>query len=132
MTAGQVLFVPTAILGYGITPVMFIWGWAQWVRRPKFRTVLSILSEVGFVLSTASAAMAVSSLVYAYASHFGEGYTDDSLLNMVRYGVLIAMVGSIFAVSGLWRKHLLRWHAPICAVGTLALWMQFLYFPIVD
>lgn len=26
MTAEQVLFLPTAILGYGITPVLFVWG----------------------------------------------------------------------------------------------------------
>lgn len=75
--------------------------------------------------------MAVSTLAYAYVHHFGSGYTDDFLLYMVEGGVLIWLAGILFGLSGVWRKNPLRWHAPICAVGTLALWMQLLYFPIV-
>ena len=131
MTVWQVLFVPTAVLGYGVTPAMFAWGWARWGRRRKPRTFPSILSEVGFLLTAASAAMAVSSLVYAHVIHFDEGHTNDFLLYMVECGVLIWLAGILFGVSGVWRQNPLRWHAPVCSVGTLALWMQFLYFPIV-
>jgi len=131
MTVWQTLFVPTAAFGYGVTPAMFVWGWGRWRRRPKPRIFTSIFSEVGFFLSAASAAMAVSSLLYAHVIHFDEGHTDDFLLNMVQCGVLIWFIGILLGLIGVWRQNPLRWHAPICGIGTLALWMQFLYFPIV-
>lgn len=120
------------ILSYGVLPVMLVWGWVRWCKRPKLRTIPSIISLVGFIFATASAALAVSSLVYAYSLHFSGGL-DPVLYRMFGSGMWISFAGISFGAISAWWQNSLRWHAPVCAVGTLAFWMNHRqFFPIVD
>jgi hypothetical protein len=66
----QVMFGILVAIGYFVTPVALIWGWTRWARQPRQRTVPALLSLIGFVLATASAILAVSSVAYAQVHHF--------------------------------------------------------------
>jgi len=108
-------------LGYVVSPPMLIWGWARWLGRPKERSVSSILSFIGFILATAAAVLAVLSVAYAQVHHFP--FYDPLLLRIIRWGALLSLVGFLFGISGVWRASSLRWHTPVCALGTLAFWI---------
>jgi hypothetical protein len=108
-------------LSYLVSPIVLIWGWAQWVLQPKLRTVPSILSLVGFVLATTSALLAVLSIGYAQIHHFP--YYDPLLLRIFRSGTLLSLSGILFGISGVWRPSSLRWYAPASAVATIAFWV---------
>jgi 4-amino-4-deoxy-L-arabinose transferase-like glycosyltransferase len=68
----QVTIVVLVVLGYLLSPIMLIWGWARWARLPKQRRVAAVLSLVGFILASASALLAVSSISYAHDRIVGE------------------------------------------------------------
>jgi hypothetical protein len=110
------------LLGYVVAPVSLAWGWARWAVQPKLRTVASILSLTGFVLATASAMLAVATTAYAQVHRFP--YYDPLLLRIFGWGTLLSLVGTFFAICGLWRKSSLRWHAPVSALATLAFWIM--------
>jgi hypothetical protein len=107
-------------VGYLASPIMVIWGWARWFSQPKLRTAPSILSLIGFVLATASAVLAVSSIAYAHFHHFP--FYDPLLLRIFRWGALLSLGAIIFGVGGAWRRSSLRWHAPISGFGMLTFW----------
>ena len=117
----QIIFGILIVLGYLVTPIVLIWGWARWTREPRQRTVPAILSLVGFILATASAILALGSVAYAQVHHFP--YYDPLLLRIFRWGGLLSIVGILFGIGGVWRPGSLRWHAPLCGVGMLAFWL---------
>jgi hypothetical protein len=108
-------------VSYLVTPLLLIWGWARWARRSKLRTIPSVLSLSGFVLATSSAILAVSSIAYAQVHRFG--FYDPSLMKIMGWGMMLSLAGFLFAVGGTWQKNSLRWHAPLCALGTFAFWI---------
>ncbi len=116
----SVVFVILVALGF-VSPVILIWGWVRWAGQPKLRTVPSILSLTAFVFATASATLAVSSIIYA--GFHGFPYFDPLLLKVFRGGGILSLAGIFFGVGGVWQKSSLRWYAPVCALGTLAFWM---------
>jgi len=117
----QVFIAIIFVFGYFVPPIMLIWGWARWVRRPKQRSIASILSLVGFVLATASGLLAASSIVYAQMTH-GFPYYDPLLLRIFRTGFLLSLAAIVFGVGGSLGPNSLRWHAPVSAAGMLAFW----------
>jgi hypothetical protein len=113
----------------GVSPVILVWGWVRWGKRPKLRIMPSVLSLLGFIFTTASATLAVSSLVYDHLHpnpRFAIFY--PLLFKMSECGVLTSWAGILFSVLGVWRQSSLRWHAPVCALGTLAFWMMHAWF----
>jgi hypothetical protein len=118
-----VIFALLVAVGYLIAPIILIWGWARWGRLPKLRTVPSMLSLTGFILSTASAALAGSAIAYARAIH-GFPYYDPLLLRIFRCGALLSLGGIGFGVAGVWRPSSLRWHAPVSGFCMLAFWIM--------
>lgn len=110
-----------AALGYLVSPVLLICGWAQWFRQPKSRTAASIFSLVGIVLATASAALAIAAVVYAQTHRFP--HSDPTLSRMYRMGLALSRMGVVFGVGGIWRPGSLRWYAPASSAATLAFWM---------
>lgn len=111
------------VLFYAVVPAVMAWGWVRWARRAKSRDVCSILSLVAFTLATASALLAVSSILYAYAIG-GFPYFDPRLSRIYRWGFLLSTAAVGFAISGVWRQSALRWHAFVCGIGTLFFWIS--------
>ena len=118
----EVIFGVLMILAYVLAPVALIWGWVRWTRSPKLKSVTSILSLCGFVLSTCSALLAVAMFVYAHAIG-GFPFYDPRQMRMIRLGTLLSLTGFLCALGGIWRRSPLRWHAPVSALGTLAFWV---------
>jgi hypothetical protein len=115
-----ILFVLFGVGGYVAAPALLVWGWARWVRRPKQRTLFSILSLIGFAFATVSAFFAVALVVYSRSLGGGLHHFDDRLfMKIFRSGELISRIGIISGILGVWRLSALRWHAPACAIGTL-------------
>jgi hypothetical protein len=117
----NVIIFTLIVLSFVVSPIMLIWGWIRWVGQPKLRTVSSIFSLSGFILVTASALLAVSTMAYAQVHTFQ--FYDPSLLRIFRWGVVLSIAGLLFGMGGVWQKNSLRWHAPVCALGTLAFWI---------
>jgi|SRR5882672_2542124 len=113
--------IALAALGYLVSPVLLICGWAQWIRQPKLRTLSSTLSLAGLVLATTSALLAIAAVAYAQIHHFP--HQDPTLIRMYRAGVLVSRCGVVFGIAGIWRLGSLRWYAPIASAATLAFWM---------
>jgi hypothetical protein len=113
--------ITLAALGYLVSPVLLICGWAQWVRQPKVRTFFAALSLGGFVLATASALLALAAVAYAQIHHFPHQY--PMLIKLHRVGILLSRGGIIFGIGGLLRPNSPRWYAPVSALATLAFWM---------
>lgn len=109
-------------LGWIVWPGTLIWGWVQFLMKPKQRDLMSILSLMGFPLASASALLAVSSVIYAHAVNGFEFY-DPRLLKIFRAGFLISSAGIVFGIGGVWRKNTLRWQSPTAAAASLAFWL---------
>jgi hypothetical protein len=121
--SSKVIFGVLVAAGYLVSPIVLIWGWGRWIRQPKLWTMLSMLSLTGFVLATASALVAVSSIACAQVIH-GFRFYDPLLMRIFRCGVLLSLGAIVFGLGGVCRPSPLRWHAPIAAIGTLAFWVM--------
>ena len=121
-TSVQVAIDIVIFLGYVVAPISLVWGWIRWIRRPKLRAVMPRLSLVGFMLATASAFLAASTIVYAYRMR-GFGHYAPLLPKAFRAGALLSLGGILFGIGGIWRASSLRWHAPVSGIATLAFWI---------
>jgi hypothetical protein len=121
-SSASMILVLYAVTIYIALPAAMVWGWARWSKRSQSRTVLSILSLVGFIFATASGLLVISAVLYARAVG-GFPFYDPSLLRIYRWGALLSLSGIVFAIIGVWRPGPLRWHAPVCAIGTLVFWL---------
>src|SRR5437016_2936621 len=117
----KAVFVLAAGGGIAVLAVM-IWGWVRWWKHAQPKTLFSTLSFVGFGLATVSGLLAISSVLYAQLAGGFSSY-DVALVRIYRWGALLSLAGAVFAIVGLWRPNALRWHAPVCAVGTLVFWL---------
>ncbi len=115
----EVLF---AIGIYLALPAALVLGWVRWLKRRQPQTLSSILSLIGFTLTTTSGLLAVSSILYAQTIR-GFAYYDPLLLRIYGWGGVLSLAAIMFAVSGVWRPNPLRWYAPACAVGMLLFWL---------
>ena len=117
------VFIIYAIVVYGAVPAIMIWGWIRWANRPQPRTLAPILTFVGFVLATLSALLAISTALYArFAGGFR--YYDPTLMKIYGIGSLLSLAGLAAGLGGVWRSSAVRWHAPVCALGTLMFWVM--------
>src|SRR5690349_11255476 len=98
--AGKILIVLFAGAIYISLPAAIVSGWVHWGRKRQHLAVSSTLSLIGFALATASALLAVSSMVYAQSGH-GFAYYDPSLLRIFRWGGLLSLSGLVFAICGI-------------------------------
>jgi hypothetical protein len=103
-------------------PIIFVWGWLRWWKRTGKQGLFSILSLIGFALATASALLAIVTAAYAKTIG-GFPYYDPTLMSIYRYGALTSLAGIGFSSSGVWKPGAVRWHALVCAVGTLLYWL---------
>lgn len=116
-----IFFATLVIFAYGVAPVMLFWGWVRWtMNRPRTWTVPSSLSFAGFVCASASAVLALC--IIANGANWYE-CSPGAIAYCLMIGAALSALGLVIAVGGLWRSSPLRWHAPICAVATLAFWL---------
>jgi len=94
----------------------------RWFRR-RDCGIAAGFALLGLVFATASALLAVSSIVYAQATG-GFPFYDPRLLRIYRWGFVLSLTGILFGICGLARKSSLRWQAPLCALGTLMFWIS--------
>jgi hypothetical protein len=76
---------------------------------------------IGFSLATASALLAISSVIYSKMIG-GYPYYDPRLLKIYACGLLLSLAGILFAIGGVWRAGPVRWHAPACGLAMLFFW----------
>ena len=120
--ATTVLFGVLFAVGYLVTPVMLVSGWMRWVKSRSLGTAAAVLSFTAFVLGTVSATLACSTTAYAQVHHFG--FYDPTLMRIEGWGMILSLVSILLALIGLSGKSAVRWHAPVCAVGTLVFWVM--------
>ena len=86
------------------------------------RPAVTSLSLAGFVLGSASALLAIGTILYAITTG-GFRFYDPTLLKVYRAGLLLALGGLVFALVGVWNRNPLRWHAPALSLGMLVIWL---------
>jgi len=99
------------------------WGWIRWAKRSQPRNLFAILSLISFSLGTLSGLLAILTFLYALVIRRFPHY-DPLLLTIYALGTLLSLSGIVSGIGGLWRSSPVRWHAPICAVGTLLFWLM--------
>jgi hypothetical protein len=101
--------------------VVSIWGWLRWWKQDKKRSLIPIMSLVGFAFATASALLAISFIVYAKAID-GFVHYEPPWLRIEQCGTILSLSGIVLSFAGLWRPNALRWFAPLCSLGTMMYW----------
>lgn len=120
-TSVQVIIGVLFVFGCLVWPAVLVWGWVRWVLRPKKGTLAATLCLLGFILSTASALLAVSTIAYARVHPFP--FYDPFLMRIYRTGALLSLGALLLGIAGAWRNNSLRWHAPVSGIGSLAFWI---------
>jgi hypothetical protein len=115
------LFLLLIVGCFGV-PVFLIMGWCRLRRCSSPQGRLSVISLAGFALGSASALLAVGSILYCVATG-GFRYYDPTVLKIYRAGLLLALGGLACALVGVWNRNPLRWHAPALSLGMLLLWL---------
>ena len=118
----EAILLIVAICAFLVAPTALIWGWVRFVRLPKEKAILPLLSLLGFVLATCSGLLGIGSSIYAAHIH-GFGFSDPLHMKIIGYGALLSLAGMLFALCGVWRKSSLRWFSVAGALGTLAFWV---------
>src|SRR5258708_23197989 len=106
-----------SVAWYLVPPLMVVWGWTRWAARPRLRTLASNSSLLGFILATASAVLAISSIAYAQVHHFP--YYDPLLLRIFAWGALLSIAGIGFGIGGVLQANSLRLHPTVSAACML-------------
>jgi hypothetical protein len=119
--AFQAFMILLFILGYFISPISIVWGWVRFARHEwHLRKIMPMLALCGFVLATASALLAIGTVIYAQFHHFP--FYDPLLMKIFGAGFLLSLGGLFLGIIGMWRPSSLRYHAPISAIATAAFW----------
>ena len=121
MRVFEIVFESASIFFLVVTPLVMVWGWIRWARREKKWTVLSVFSLAGFALATGSASLAIALSIYGHLIG-GFDFYDPRLMRIYAWGTLISLLALVLAITGVWRKSALRWHALFCSFGTLVYW----------
>lgn len=119
----EALSLAVIVVGSLSGPVVLIWGWIKFARLPQLRTITSILSLLGLILTTASATLAVFMFVHAVRTG-GYPYYDDRALHIYRWGMLLAVGGASLGIAGAFQRGLLRWQPPVSSMCLLVLWVM--------
>ena len=118
---GVAEFIITTAILFGV-PALFIWGWIRWFTSEKPNTLLSYLSFAGFTFASISVSVFVGTIIYGSISGGFQPYAPG-LLRMFRVGTLLSLTALALGVVGTFKPSAVRWHAPLCGLGTLLFWI---------
>ena len=123
-TANEILSDIALFVLCGVVPAVMVWGWVRWIRGNQARTPFLVLSRIALVSATASALLALVS-VLCYRSIPGQILLPDPLPAVIvkRSGAALALVATATAIGGSVRPNLLRWQALVGALGALCFWL---------
>ena len=104
------------------TPILLTGGWARWSKNSRSYTASAEWSFAGFVFATASAALAIITILVALVRPLPISHP----LSLLTYAVafLLSIMGTGAALAGIWKPGPLRWFAPLCAGGTTVFWFM--------
>lgn len=113
-----------ALFAYGWfgTPMLLVWSWSDWIRKPKSRSGNSYCALGSLIIATASVLLFIGLLTYSKMIG-GFQFYDPRLLQTYRIGLLVSLLSIVASLGGVWRRNPLRWLSPLTAVGTLVLWV---------
>jgi hypothetical protein len=105
-----------------VIPVTIIRGWVRWAKfgTTRLTDIGSLAPLLSLTLASASAALAISSALYAHFRPFV--ITTLFLMKIFALGGLLSLTSVAVGLGGVWRKNPLRWHAPVSGIGTLIFW----------
>ena len=109
-------------IGFLASPIMLAWAWIRFAKLPRLGTAGSVLSLIGLILATASAALAVSSIGYAVVIR-GFQYYDPRLMRIFRWGIFLSLGGIVLGTGGIGKRTSPRWHVPVSGVCVLVFWI---------
>jgi hypothetical protein len=109
------------IAAYVEVPVMLVWGWRRWARRPRQKNPFATISFISFSIGTASALLLVVTILWSLIRG-GFTWYDPVLLRIFAVGLLLSILGFLIALGGVWKANPLRWHAPALALGMVLIW----------
>jgi hypothetical protein len=118
----QVTFGTLMAIGFLALPIMLARGWIRFAKLPRLGTVGSVLSLIGLILATASAALAVSSIGYAVVIR-GFPYYDPRLMRIFRWGIFLSLGGIVLGTGGIGKRTSARWHVPVSGVCMFVSWI---------
>lgn len=121
-SASSALFIGLLAWVVLALPAVIVWGWVRWKRTPASRTVFSKLSFSGFLLANLSVLLAVSWIAFAHSAT-GSPVFNSLLLKLYSAGLLLAAIGMVLALCGVWRASALRWPGVVCSAGILGFWL---------
>lgn len=110
-----------SIIGaYVAVPILVAHGWIRWAQQPQ--APASQLSFIGFILGSASTALAAASAIYVLARG-GFRFYHPVLLWIFGTGLLLSSLGLVSALGGIFKKGPQRWHALALTALMLFLWV---------
>jgi hypothetical protein len=118
----NVVMVVLMIGAYLGVPIVLVSGWFRWWRRSEAESLVSRFALAGFVAGSASAALALGSVIYSLAIG-GFPYWDPRLIRIYGVGLLLSLGAMALSLGGTLRRNALRWHAPALSAGMLILWV---------
>ncbi len=101
---------------YAVVPVTAFAGLRRCLRARSERKWIFLPSLIGFGFGLSSVALVFVAIVWG-GGHYR--YYDQDLLRFYGIGMLLSLVGVSAGLVGIWKKNLLRWHAPVLSLGML-------------
>src|ERR1700743_1289069 len=103
---------------YAVVPVTAFAGLRRCIRARSERNWIFLPSFIGFGFGLASALLVFIAIAWGGGSY---RYYDPDLLRFFKIGMLLSLAGVMAGLGGIWKKNLLRWHAPLLSLGMLML-----------
>ncbi len=91
-------------------------------RRPAQLSAVMILSVIGFGFASLSALLQIGTGLYANITG-GFPFNDPRLMRIYGLGLLLALLGLVCGLGGLFRANPLRFKTPILSAFLLLFWI---------
>ena len=109
------------IASYVDVPVMLVWGWRRWSRRPRQKNPFATISFIAFSIGSVSSLLLIVTVLWSLIRG-GFAWYDPVLLRIFAIGLLLSILALVISLGGVWKANPLRWHAPALSLGMLLIW----------